>query len=82
MMAQYRLEYLSHSSCFREIALNDVACASQYNGIMDQMINLTDSDIEEAQTTLSKICWYVDTRDGFGGGGGVPLMKDESYNLN
>ena len=69
-MAQCRLEYLSHSSCFREIALSEVACASQYNGIMEQMINITDDNVEDAQKTLSKICWYVDTSDG------------GSYNLN
>ena len=72
MMAQCRLEYLSHSSCFREIALSEVACASQYNGIMEQMINITDDNIEEAQKTLSKICWQVD----------VDTTDGASYNLN
>ena len=57
MMAQYRLEYLSHSSCFREIALSELACGSQYNIIMEQMINITEDNIDEAQQTLSKICW-------------------------
>ena len=78
IISQCYLEYLSHSSCFREIALSDVACASQYNDIMDQMINVTDDNIEDAQKTLSKICWYVDT----GGGSGSLFMKDGSYNLN
>ena len=35
---------------------------------MDQMINVTDDNIEDAQKTLSKICWYVDTSSGGGGG--------------
>ena len=72
IISQCYLEYLSHSSCFREIALSDVACASQYNDIMDQMINVTDDNIEDAQKTLSKICWYVDT----GGGGGGSLFYE------
>ena len=38
---------------------------------MDQMINVTDDNIEDAQKTLSKICWYVDTGGGGGGGGSL-----------
>ena len=52
------VEYLKHSTCFREIALSDLACAAHYNRIMDEVT----SDGQDSHHTLGTICWYAPVR--------------------
>ena len=62
-------DFLSHSSCFREIALSESACASDYNSIMSEVVtntgnqetdNSTDTSTEpNMDHTIKRLCWCV-----------------------
>ena len=55
-------DFLSHSSCFREIALSEFACASEYNSIISEVTNTINDNstdtFEETHDTVNRICWY------------------------
>ena len=61
----FSLEFLSNSSCFREIALSESACSTEYKSIINEVMtnndnsNDTTDDDETPEVTLTRLCWYV-----------------------
>ena len=69
----FLLDFLSHSTCFREIALSESACATDYNSIMSEVVtttsnndnnneadNSTDTSTEpNMDHTIKRLCWSV-----------------------
>ena len=48
-------DFLSHSSCFREIALSERACAGDYHSIMSAVAGADSS----SSSSLAALCWSV-----------------------